>query len=143
MKYQTFSFALASCFASVALAVEPHGEPEPGAAARYEEADANGDGRLSREEFLAGIKNKRGWWAAGSERAQTGKNSATPEMFDAIDRDRDGFLTAVELENARALRESRGDNSFGASGTRSNRPAPVSRPAEDPQPKREPTAQEK
>jgi hypothetical protein len=101
-------------------------EPEPGASARYEEADADRDGRISREEFINGIRNKRGWWSRGSERANTGQNSATPEMFTALDRDRDGFLSHEELESGRKLRESRGDNSFGASGTRSNRPAPTS-----------------
>jgi hypothetical protein len=107
-------------------------EPEPGAATRYEEADADRDGRISREEFIAGIRNKRGWWVQGSERANTGQNSATPTMFEALDRDRDGFLSSKELAEGEQLRKSRGDNSHGASGSRSNRPAPVSRPAEPP-----------
>jgi hypothetical protein len=121
---------LVICFAGLAAPVwAGTAEPEPGSATRYEEADVDRDGRISREEFLAGVRNKRGWWAAGAERANTGQNSATPAMFEALDRDRDGFLTAEELEAGRRLRESRGDNSFGASGSRSNRPAPVSKPA--------------
>src|SRR3954470_22910001 len=99
-------------------------EPEPGADTRYEQADTDHDGRISREEFLTSVRNKGGWWILGSERANTGQNSATPEMFTALDRNRDGYLTREELENGRPLRESRGDNSFGASGSRSERPAP-------------------
>lgn len=108
--------------------------PEPGAASRYEEADTDHDGKISRAEFATGIRNKRGWWSLGTERANTGQNSATPEMFDALDRDRDGYLTRQELEQGRLLRETRGDNSFGASGSRSNRPAPSSQSASQDKP---------
>src|SRR3954467_638324 len=73
-------------------------EPEPGANTRYEQADVDHDGRISREEFLTSVRNRGAWWALGSERANTGQNSATPEMFTAPDRDRDGFLTREELE---------------------------------------------
>src|SRR3954471_8473452 len=112
-------------------------EPEPGASTRYEQADTDHDGRISREEFLTSVRNKGSWWVLGSERANTGQNSATPEMFDALDRNRDGYLTRDEMENGRALRESRGDNSFGASGTRSVRPAPTSQSTRPEKPERE------
>src|SRR3954468_23497224 len=104
-------------------------EPEPGASTRYEQADTDHDGRISREEFIASVRNKGSWWVLGGERANTGQNSANPEMFTAMDRNRDGYLTREEIEAGRSLRESRGDNSFGASGSRSNRPAPASQPA--------------
>lgn len=134
MKPALFLVVVAFCLVMSA----PAAEPEPGAAARYEEADTDRDGRISREEFIAGIRNKRGWWAMGSERANTGQNSASPEMFTALDRNRDGFLTHEELEAGRRLRESRGDNNLGASGSRSNRPAPTSQPTqpEPPAPKK-------
>src|SRR4051812_973404 len=112
-------------------------EPEPGANTRYEQADTDHDGRISREEFLTSVRNKGSWWVLGSERANTGQNSATPEMFDALDRNRDGYLTRDELENGRALRESRGDNSFGASGTRSVRPAPAGQSTRQEKPDRD------
>jgi EF hand domain-containing protein len=94
---------------------------DPGASSRYEEADTNRDGRISREEFLSGVKNKKDWWPSGQATANTGQNSATPGMFEALDRNKDGFLSKEELENGRRLREVRGDNGPGQSGTRSNR----------------------
>lgn len=127
---------------ATASGAQPPSEPEPGAAARYEQTDTDHDGRISREEFAAGVANKRGWWALGRERANTGQNSATPEMFAAIDRDRDGFLSMEELEAGRRLRESRGDNGFGASGSRSNRPAPTSQAAGHPREEKDPARRE-
>ena len=127
------------CF--LCQAVAPHVsaavEPEPGAGTRYEQADTDHDGRISRVEFLVSIRNKGSWWRLGSERANTGMNSATPEMFTALDRNRDGFLTREELDAGRLLRETRGDNSFGASGSRSVRPAPASQPARQEKPAHE------
>jgi hypothetical protein len=95
---------------------------DAGAAVRYEEADADHDGRVSRKEFLASVNNKKNWWPLGQKKANTGQNSATPEMFDALDVNRDGYLSKDEIENGRRLRENRGDNGAGASATRNNRP---------------------
>jgi len=95
---------------------------DAGAAARFEQADTDHDGRISRDEFIAGVKNKKGWWPKGQSKANTGQNAATPEMFTALDTNRDGYLSRQELENGRQLRENRGDNAAGASATRDHRP---------------------
>ncbi|HEX2860939.1 MAG TPA: hypothetical protein VHN79_04840 [Lacunisphaera sp.] len=91
-------------------------------AVRYEQADSNGDGKISRQEFIAGVRNKTNWWSRGDSSASTGQNAATPEMFTALDRNRDGYLTPDELEAGRRLRESRGDDGAGASRSRDVNP---------------------
>src|SRR4051812_29289573 len=85
----------------VAPLLAAQSEPEPGSSARYGQADTGHGGRISRKEFLASVRNKSSWWVLGSERANTGQNSATPEMFDALDRNHDGYLTRDELESGR------------------------------------------
>jgi len=85
---------------------------------RFENLDANRDGLVSRSEFLGSIRDKKHWWQRGANTARTDQNHATPEVFEALDRDRDGYLTPRELADGRKLLESRGDNGPGASTTR-------------------------
>jgi hypothetical protein len=117
-------FPLAALVSAGLAAAEISRAADAGAndTARYEQADADGDGRISRTEFIAGVRNKTNWWSLGDSTANTGQNAATPTMFEAMDRDRDGYLTKKELETGRRLRESRGDDGSGASRTRDVNP---------------------
>jgi hypothetical protein len=92
------------------------------ATARYRKADTDGDGRISRAEFQASVRERKNYWAIGETAANTEQTSATPELFAALDRNGDGYLTKQELEDGRRLREQRGDNGSGASRTRQAHP---------------------
>lgn len=114
----------------------PAAKPAPGADAsanartdvpgntnpRFDKLDADGDGRVSQDEYLGSIREKKHWWQFGKRTANTDQNSATPEMFQALDRNRDGYLTNDELNSGQRLQESRGDNGEGASTTRNVHP---------------------
>ncbi len=95
---------------------------EPDDTVRYRKADADGDGRISRSEYLGSMKEKGAWWPMGEASARTGQNALTPEMFNALDRNRDGYLSTEEIESGRRLRESRGDDGSGASRSRDVNP---------------------
>jgi Ca2+-binding EF-hand superfamily protein len=69
---------------------------------RFQRLDADGDGKVSRAEFLGSIRDKKHWWQLGRRAPSTEQNSATPEMFTELDRNRDGYLTNQEL-NSRPL----------------------------------------
>jgi hypothetical protein len=98
------------------------GPQEKAESPRYDRLDADGDGRVSRTEFLGSIRDKKRWWQLGRRTANTDQNAATPEMFSALDRNRDGYLTNEELNSGQRLQESRGDNGEGASATRNVHP---------------------
>jgi len=69
-------------FGLSAWAGEGHGGKHGGGADRFKQADANGDGKLSKEEFSAVCKNN------------------ADARFAAADADKDGFLTPAELKAA-------------------------------------------
>jgi len=55
--------------------------------AEFKKLDKNGDGKLSREEFVA-----------GTETVGKGKKEMTPEQqFKSLDKDGDGFLSPTEF----------------------------------------------
>jgi hypothetical protein len=89
---------------------------------RFDRLDQDGDGRISRAEFLGSVREKKHWWQKGKRTANTDQNSATPEMFTAMDRNADGYLSNDELNSSQRLQESRGDNGEGASRTRNVHP---------------------
>jgi hypothetical protein len=89
---------------------------------RFDRLDANGDGRISRQEYLGSVRDKKHWWQFGKQTANTDQNSATPEMFSALDRNADGYLTDDELNTGQLLEQTRGDNGEGASTTRNVHP---------------------
>jgi len=61
-------------------------------------------------------------WPLVKRTANTEQNSGTPEMFAAMDRDRDGFLTKEEIESADVCGSNGGDDGSGASRTRNVHP---------------------
>jgi hypothetical protein len=69
-------------FGMSAWAGEGHGGKHGGGADRFKQADTNGDGKLSKEEFAAVCK------------------SNADEKFAAADADKDGYLTPDELKAA-------------------------------------------
>jgi hypothetical protein len=87
---RTIIAILASCsaVAGIAAAETPQGVPpakrHPELAAKL---DANGDGRVSREEFIAGMEKREAWIKANK-----------PELYKKLDVDGDGNLTGKDRQ---------------------------------------------
>jgi hypothetical protein len=129
MKRSLSSLITAACTFALACALQAQPADVPASAdqekpqnPRFDRLDADGDGRVSRAEFLGSVRDKKHWWQLGRRTADTDQNSATPDMFTALDRNRDGYLTNEELNSGQRLQESRGDNGEGASRTRNATP---------------------
>lgn len=114
---------LSSFLVLVAVASPVHAAGDPAIAnPRFAELDADHDGRLTQTEFLVSIRGKQQWWRRGESAARTEQNSATPEIFTALDRNRDHYVDAQEWEQGQQLLQSRGDDGEGASRTRNRTP---------------------
>ena len=82
MKILATISAILAIATSASFAKEPKAKPTPEEA--FKTADANGDGKVSEEEFLAGKKD--------AEKAK--------EQFKGLDKDGDGSLTLEEFSAA-------------------------------------------
>lgn len=99
----------------------------------FHRLDRDGDGRLSRAEFVSARPELKRWWRR-TDRAEgeaTERDMARPEMFDALDTDDDNHLSALELDRAQPAENTRGrlnrdgrDGDPGLHGPTGARPAP-------------------
>jgi hypothetical protein len=122
-------FSAATAFALHGLtlhAVEAKERPE---SPRFDRLDADGDGKVSREEYLGSVRDKKHWWQRGERKANVGQNTPTPTLFETLDRDRNGYLTQNELDAGHDLHGERGDSNGeeGGSATTRSEPAPESK----------------
>ena len=121
--------ALLSALLLAAAANLPAADAQPNskpgnvdAAQEFAELDANGDGRLSRREFIASRPDLKRWWRHDERGAggATERDFARPEVFQSVDVDHDGFISPQEFSRAQITQDTRGRfNRDGRDGDRS------------------------